>query len=586
MTVLVTENKVFADGNDVATVFSFNPVRINAENDLLVILIDPDGIEGDPLQLGVDYSTSPVGDKYPDTGSVTYPLSGDPLPTGWQILMYRNTEQLQKTRLENQGGYNPKVQEQTFDISRMVDQDQEERIGRVLTVSVGAPAGFDGTFKAIPDTAPFISSDGLSVENVTRAELKGETGATGPKGDPGNMDGSNNLDEIALDGKATGGNPATARRNIAVPWSGQKTNLPDAYVVHPGNATTASDVGQSLYWVPNGAAFTTQLAAATDGWQQGDTVALTLFGSGTLEISAADGKLVNGQSSLLLSQNRQSVKLYYAGTEWYAVAESNKFANAMHTPSNCLRVGNATTIQLRPLGNAYLQIEDQLIGFNAGYTTMDNSGLVAFGWYYVYAYPDTPGSLKLKSSTTAPQLGAFGYPTEGGNERTHFVGVIGTQAGTQFTNSLNERLVYSHYADDDFDGHGLEGSTTDIALPTSWLLVPDTALVAIGVPGMEFTAEAMATVRSEGDTYGLGLSVNGANPTGNNRAYGREEAGVWEPVTLTCTPYRASSVGRYLFQLAGYSVAGLAKINDSAIPTSGGGPRLTIRRKRPAFWIF
>ena len=90
MTVATQSTKVTANGNDSATVFSFSPIVINAETELVVTHLTALGVES-TISLGTSSTTYSVGiTTYPSTGSITYPASGGtPLATGASITMKR-----------------------------------------------------------------------------------------------------------------------------------------------------------------------------------------------------------------------------------------------------------------------------------------------------------------------------------------------------------------------------------------------------------------------------------------------------------------------------------------------------------------
>ena len=119
---------VLANGNDVATTFSFDPVVVFGEDDLTVIVTDTTGAET-TIERGTgaaNYSITVT--EYPGTGSITYPASGtDVLATGESIAITRTLERLQQTSFENEGGYNPDTVEQALDrIVAMVQEIQAD----------------------------------------------------------------------------------------------------------------------------------------------------------------------------------------------------------------------------------------------------------------------------------------------------------------------------------------------------------------------------------------------------------------------------------------------------------------------------
>src|SRR5687767_1623726 len=116
MTVTSLVNRVTANGNDVATSFSFSPVVIHASTHLEVTHVATDGTETTLAEgSGVNDYTVVVA-SYPGTGSITYPSSGtDYLATGESIIMRRVVPLKQELDLQNQGRYLSANVENTLD---------------------------------------------------------------------------------------------------------------------------------------------------------------------------------------------------------------------------------------------------------------------------------------------------------------------------------------------------------------------------------------------------------------------------------------------------------------------------------------
>lgn len=144
MTVENTTRKVIANGNGTATVFSFSPMVIFDSADLVVTIIDEDGVETTLTEGtgGSNYSVSLTSTEVlPSVGSVTYPASGvTRLAVGEQIVIQRVMDLLQETDLETQGGYFPDVQEAQFDRLVMIDQQQQDAIDRSLKLPINDTA--------------------------------------------------------------------------------------------------------------------------------------------------------------------------------------------------------------------------------------------------------------------------------------------------------------------------------------------------------------------------------------------------------------------------------------------------------------
>ncbi len=190
MTVSSDNPKVTIDGNDMATVFGFD-FAIFADADLKVVHTDAYDKET-PLAQGVDYTVAVTA--YPGTGSITYPVSGDPLPEGEKLTLYRELTAEQQTDLNKQKAYYPDTLEAALDRIVMLVQQAEELLSRVprLPVSDTSNIGLDlpvpvegrylryGAGKI--EAAALAMADG-SASDTTPRPVSGTAGATGSAAD-------------------------------------------------------------------------------------------------------------------------------------------------------------------------------------------------------------------------------------------------------------------------------------------------------------------------------------------------------------------------------------------------------------------
>lgn len=61
-------------------------------------------------------------------GSLTYPLSGEPLQVGWRIRIRRVVPLVQEVSIVDQGSYYPELLEGSADYSVFIDQQLDQRI--------------------------------------------------------------------------------------------------------------------------------------------------------------------------------------------------------------------------------------------------------------------------------------------------------------------------------------------------------------------------------------------------------------------------------------------------------------------------
>ena len=176
-------NKKQYDGNDATTVFSF-PYLFQANADLTVILTDVNGNDT-TLVLDTDYSVA--GALEPAGGSVTYPLSGDPLATGEKTTIVREMDANQEINLSNHGAYFLAAIETALDKMMMTAQQLNEMYERcvrdTITSTETLPTAQDVrdladqglgsiSFAAMADLDPMTFADHLMVNDVNPGEIK------------------------------------------------------------------------------------------------------------------------------------------------------------------------------------------------------------------------------------------------------------------------------------------------------------------------------------------------------------------------------------------------------------------------------
>lgn len=129
MTIAVSSNKVTYVGNGSTTAFPYT-FEVLLQSHLSVLITDSSG-NITTLNSG-QYSVTGIGGS--NGGTVTYPLSGSPLPSGSSITILRTVPAVQQTSLVNQSGYYPSVVEAAFDYLTMLAQQIIEQNGRILTL--------------------------------------------------------------------------------------------------------------------------------------------------------------------------------------------------------------------------------------------------------------------------------------------------------------------------------------------------------------------------------------------------------------------------------------------------------------------
>lgn len=141
MTVQTQVSKVTANGNGVATSFSFSPIVIFKSGDIQVTKRSSTGVETLLVEGTGAANYTVVVAAYPGTGSVTYPSTGATrLATGETITIKRVLTYEQNTDLENQGPYNAETQETALDRLTMYLIQVQETLDRSLKFPVSDPA--------------------------------------------------------------------------------------------------------------------------------------------------------------------------------------------------------------------------------------------------------------------------------------------------------------------------------------------------------------------------------------------------------------------------------------------------------------
>lgn len=150
-------------GDDSTTEFPFTK-KTFAVGDLTVVFSDDDGSEV-VLTYASDYSVSLNADQDASPGgTVTYPVSGDPLSTDEYLVILREVDETQSSDITNLGSFYPDIVENMADRATMMAQQNAERGQRALRLSRAASAGQIASMEMPASTRskyPFIDSSGL-----------------------------------------------------------------------------------------------------------------------------------------------------------------------------------------------------------------------------------------------------------------------------------------------------------------------------------------------------------------------------------------------------------------------------------------
>ncbi len=170
MTLPSTQRKAGPfDGNDATTAFPFT-FKVFAAADIAVSMVDADDIET-TLVLDSDYTVSLNANQ--DTspgGTVTYPVSGDPLAEGESLVIVGDIDYDQTLDLPSGGNFSPRAMENALDRATMQIQQVVEEVDRALKIPVTSDSSAD---LPAPEASTVIgwSSDASELQNYALADL-------------------------------------------------------------------------------------------------------------------------------------------------------------------------------------------------------------------------------------------------------------------------------------------------------------------------------------------------------------------------------------------------------------------------------
>lgn len=161
------------NGNDVTTAFPFE-FKVFSDEDIELIHLDADGVET-TLVLDSDYSVALNADQDNDPGgTITYPLSGSPLPTGERLVAIGATAYTQPAAITNLGNFQPRVHENALDRNAVLVQQLRELLQRALMVSAfdDAPTALVNATERLGKVLGFNATTGQpEVSTFTMAEV-------------------------------------------------------------------------------------------------------------------------------------------------------------------------------------------------------------------------------------------------------------------------------------------------------------------------------------------------------------------------------------------------------------------------------
>jgi hypothetical protein len=175
MTIETTAIKAVAQGNGATTVWPFT-FLIPATDDVVLTLVDV--ASGNPTVIApVNYTVSGAGSA--NGGTVTYPLSGSPVPSTYFVVVERALPLTQETDLQNQGAVYPEDIEDALDYLTMLTQQLQDQIDRAIVFSVAdtvettlpTAAARAGLFLGFDADGNPVAVDGLTAGTTVSAAM-------------------------------------------------------------------------------------------------------------------------------------------------------------------------------------------------------------------------------------------------------------------------------------------------------------------------------------------------------------------------------------------------------------------------------
>lgn len=266
------------NGNDSSTSFPF-AFRVFSKDDIQAQHADATGVTTQ-LVLDSDFSVTLNADQDATPGgTVTYPISGDPLAEGEKLVLLGAVPYEQTTDLPSGGAYRASVVEDALDRTVMQVQQLSEELGRALTLPAVA-AGADTTLPApVPGNVVGWDQAGRGLQNYSALDLASAAAFADWRAETFTADGTRtqfvlaaapgsvgNLD-VAIDG-VTQATPAD--------WSLSGTTLTFTTAPPPG-AVVFVRYGRA---VPQTTAFSTELVSLPAG-ETTITLAATSYTAGS-----------------------------------------------------------------------------------------------------------------------------------------------------------------------------------------------------------------------------------------------------------------------------------------------------------------
>lgn len=174
-----TQSYVQYQGNGATTVFPFG-FLVPAAGDLVVTITNNNVSPSVSTVLATSqYTVAGIGSS--SGGTVTYPASGSPLPTGWTITIQRVVPYTQNTSLANQGALYPQVVENALDTLCMQIQQLAAALSGTVSLTAIINPSTSATLTGLVISGP-TSVQGGSINGYAATAEFSDGSTAGPVG--------------------------------------------------------------------------------------------------------------------------------------------------------------------------------------------------------------------------------------------------------------------------------------------------------------------------------------------------------------------------------------------------------------------
>lgn len=215
MTLASTKSSITLLGNGVNKTWDFD-FTVWATGQVAVWLTDPDGVASEitsnfSVALNADQSVNPGG-------TVTYPVSGDAIATGYSLSILRDMEFVQPVDLQKNQGFDPTVLEAAMDQATAERQQLKEIVERAIVAAPNqTPEDFLGGLLALRDAAS--SSASASEASRLASGVSADEAAATAAGLTASVSADAEAASISAAGSEAARLAAEAARNTAESWA-------------------------------------------------------------------------------------------------------------------------------------------------------------------------------------------------------------------------------------------------------------------------------------------------------------------------------------------------------------------------------